>query len=179
MGVNNFTDAVYSIINRILVEQLRPLYYYIDLFPDTIPFVHGKTLPNLGGLLPWTPYNYTVDIMSKMANSSIVGSAPTAFFGELWINFGWTFLIFIPVILGMIIMLVHIYFINTRMTPIRLALMTWLALHIKDITITGISVFIVDISLFYVIITYILLKVSFKHRILYVDKNINKSTFEN
>lgn len=160
MGQHFTWKTLLNPIQRAFTGQIVPFYYYLDLFPQKLEFVYGKTFPNPGGIFPWETYRYTVEIANTMheAREGIVSSAPTAFFGELWVNFGYIGIFIFPVFIGMAVYVIHCLFCNRPLGVIGVTLMVWVAFHLKLLVSTGISVFLLDSSLIAVLITSYLLQ---------------------
>ncbi|NMA50072.1 MAG: oligosaccharide repeat unit polymerase [Tissierellia bacterium] len=137
-------------LRRGLTGQITPFYRYIEIIPDTIPFQYGKTFPNPRGIFPIEHFNYTVEI-SKIAkggfNNGIISSAPTAFWGELWVNFGWYGIFIIPILFGTLVYLLHYYFSKSKLSTIGMALMVWFAFDLKDLAFTGFSGYLFPVSI--------------------------------
>lgn len=159
MGTQFDLGTVANPIRRATTGQIIPLYWYIDMFPEKADFVGGRTFPNPAGILPWEPYRYTVEVMNYVEGErgGVVGSAPTAFFGELWVNFGIWLNILLPMYVGMLILLIHKIFTLRPLNSLGLAVMVWLALDLKNLASTGISMFFIPIGLFVILIIAALL----------------------
>jgi hypothetical protein len=160
MGQDFTWKILLNPVQRAITGQIVPFYYYLDVFPQKLEFVYGRTFPNPGGFFPWEPYRYTVEIANIVheARKGIVASAPTAFFGELWVNFGYWGLFFLPIYVGIIVYIIHFLFCNRPLGVIGVALMVWVAFHLKLLAASGISTFFLDIPLFSVLIASCLLR---------------------
>jgi hypothetical protein len=91
-------------IQRAMTGQIIPFYEYLEVIPEKIDFQYGKTFPNPRNLLPFENYRYTLEIRNYIhGTGEVVGSMSTAFFGELWVNFGWGFIVLLPLIFGRIL----------------------------------------------------------------------------
>jgi len=101
-----------------------------------------------------------------LIESGIVGSAPTAFWVELYANFGHIgFLIFTPII-GIIIYSFHYFSSYLPASPIKAALIVWLGLHLMKLATCMLNHYIVDLHLVMIIsISFIYLLFEGKGRI--------------
>lgn len=151
MGSKSWESGVISVFSRAFTGQIAPAAFYLEVFPAQKDFLLGQTLPNPGGILPFTPYQYTVELMNMrfphLQEAGIVGSMPTAFWGEAYINFGWLGVFVIPVILGTWIWIVAYLLEKMKSSPIKIAGTVLLILHFKGISVTGFSKFFIDTGL--------------------------------
>lgn len=112
----------------------------------------GLTMPNPGGILPYVPYRYTVELMNmkfpQSTGSGIVGSMPTAFWGEAYINFGFIGVLAIPIIIGIWVWFVAYLLDLIENTSIKIASITLLIFHFGNLSSAGFSGFVVDVGLF-------------------------------
>lgn len=159
MGADLNINTLKNPIQRAFTGQLAPLYWYLEIYPDQIEFIGGKTFPNPGGILPWESYRYTVEVSNYVREfnndvrlDNIVGSSPTAFFGELWVNFGIWLNILLPLYLGIVIIIIHKQFIKRPIGALGVSLMVWLAFHLRELATTGISKYLFDLELYVILI---------------------------
>lgn len=149
-----------SILSRAFTGQISPAYYYLELFPNQIGFLHGQSLPNPGGIFPWEHYRLTVEVMNikfqNLASLDIVGSAPTAFWGESYANFGFLGIIIGSIYIGLILAITQIVFSITSKDPVNIAIYVLLILEFKDISTTGISNFIFNIDIIVILTLFLI-----------------------
>jgi len=152
MGVEDFSLAVASVFSRLFTAGISASYFYIKFFPDVEGFLWGRSLPNPGGIFPFDPYPLTKKIMDwRFAGNmerGVVGSSPTVFWGEAYANFSWFGVFFIPFLIGSVIYLYHYFVSFLEDTPFKVALTVWLALFFKDVSVTGFSAFLINVTLF-------------------------------
>jgi hypothetical protein len=168
VGAELNINTIKNPIQRAFTGQLAPLYWYMEIYPKQIEFVGGKTFPNPRGLLPWEAYRYTVEVSNYVREfnndfrlNNIVGSSPTAFLGELWVNFGIWLNIILPFYLGVFIIAIHKQFIKKPISVIGISLMVWLAFHFRGLATSGISNYLFDLELYVVlIISYLFVQLS-------------------
>ena len=158
VGVSDrpFLDVVRALFDRLLVGGITPAYFYLDAVPVAVPFLDGSSLPNPRGLLPWDPFPYTRffhEYMSpQMHARGITGSAPTAFWAELFINFGYPGILIITPAVGFLLGLCERVVRSTVPEPVRPALLAWLTLHFMKLAETGLGHYILDEKLVTVLI---------------------------
>lgn len=126
------------------------LYHYLIIFPDQVDYLFGRSFPNPGGIFPWEPYRLTVEVMNivnpRLAELGIVGSMPTFFWGEMYANFGYLGILIPPFFVGYVVYAINVLIFRLPMSPLTLAIFVWALLHIKNISGTGLSGYIINIS---------------------------------
>lgn len=148
MSAQDITTALTSVLSRTLTGQLEASYHYLAYFPEQHPFLFGRTLPNPGGIFPWTPFPLTVEIKNfvspDLAALGIVGSMPTVFWGELYGNGGYLLVAVLTPVIGMILYLVNRIIFAVSRDAMILSFFVWAMLHYAQLSGTGISMFLVD-----------------------------------
>jgi oligosaccharide repeat unit polymerase len=159
MGTGNILNSILAIGSRVFNGQITPAYWYIEMFPEHEGFLWGRSFPNPGGLLPFNPYRLTVEVMRiknpDLSDLEIVGSAPTVFWGELYANFGWLSLLFVPFLAGFMLYLISDIVSNLEDTPLKVGLIAFMALHYSSLAGTGLSSFIIDFYMIGILIIFI------------------------
>lgn len=160
-GFNSIPDALSAVISRAFAGSIEPAYHYLKFFPEHQDFLYGRTFPNPAGIFPYEPYNYTVEVNDwihpDLQDLGIVGSMPTVFWGEAYVNFGLLGVFFISFFVGILLQLVEYLFSFLAKTPIVIGVYVWLLLHYKDLSIAGFSGYFVDFYLIFVLIFFGLL----------------------
>ena len=157
------TIIIMNVFSRLFTGALNAGYYYVEYFPAHFSYLYGATFPNPMGLLPFTPFPITVELMSyvhpEFAEKGIVGSMPAPFWAELYANFS-TF----GVVAGSLLMGIYYYIVfailsSVKLTPTTIALIVWTILHFKNSAISGATFLIFDT---YLIAVYCIAYVMFK-----------------
>jgi hypothetical protein len=78
--------------------------------------------------------------------NGITGSMPTFFWGEMYANFGYLGIIVPPFFVGYLVYTINILIFRLPMSPLVLAIYVWVLVHIKDISSTGLSSYIIDVT---------------------------------
>ncbi len=142
--------GIQSGFSRIITGQMDGLYHYLIIFPDQVDYLLGRSFPNPGGIFPWEPYRLTVEVMNivhpQLAKLGIVGSMPTFFWGEMYANFSYLGILIPPFFVGYIVYAINILIFRLPMSPLTLAIFVWALHHIINISETGLSVYIINIS---------------------------------
>ena len=160
MGSSSVLDAFASIISRAFSGSISPAYFYLQYFPSEQEFLVGGTFPNPGGILPYTPVKYTIDVMNwvfpEMLSGEVVGTMPTVFWGEAYANFGFLGIPVVALIMGVVVAVVSYLFSRLELNTMTAAFFVWLIFHFKTLAITGFSGFLYD---FYLVFMSIVLLV--------------------
>ena len=143
MGSANVGSAIWSIFSRAFSGSISPAYFYLEFFPEHQEFLLGRTFPNPGGLIPYEPYRYTIEVMNwvfpNLVGSGVVGTAPTVFWGEAYANFGPLGIPVVAFIIGCLVALVSHLVSKLEINPLTIGFLVWLILIFKDLSITGFS----------------------------------------
>lgn len=150
MGSPTIWAGIQNGFSRITMGQMGGLYHYLIIFPDQVDYLFGRSFPNPGGIFPWEPYRLTVEVMNivnpRLAELGIVGSMPTFFWGEMYANFGYLGILIPPFFVGYVVYAINVLIFRLPMSPLTLAIFVWALLHIKNISGTGLSGYIINIS---------------------------------
>ena len=169
MNVQTFWLGIESGFSRIFTGQMHALYHYLEIVPEQISFLWGRSFPNPGGLLPFEPFLLTQKLsrMVSLQNTEIVGSMPTIYWGEMYANFSYLGIIIPPFFIGYFLYWLNIIIFRLPMTPLVLSFFIWIILHYKNLAATSLSGFILDITMaimIFVLIFFIAIPNKFKIR---------------
>jgi len=161
MGSGNVSSALLSVASRAFAGSIQPAYHYLEIFPAKEAFKHGTTFPNPGGLLPFTPYELTKNVMNIVnpadSANGVVGTMPTIFWGEAYANFGVLGVVVVSLCVGTYVKFLDNVFNSIRLTAVSISFYTWLIMHLKDLSVTGFSDYVFDVRL--VILAFIITSV--------------------
>lgn len=154
--INNVSLDLISVpLNRILISQVTPIYWY-QVYQDTFGLIHGASFPNPRGMFDFESVRISVVISDfvrpYLITEGIVGSLPTVFFMEWYINFGILMMLFSMFIFGVFIGFVDFIFIkNVILTNhkniLLITLYAYLILYFSNFAITSNVNMIVDTKL--------------------------------
>ena len=96
---------------RVFIKQVTPFYHYF-LYQEDTGFLFGKSLPNPAGIFPFQNVPLTKEIALHMwgKSDSMIGSAPTVFYGDWYVNFGLPGMVLSMVFLGAFLQMCDIIF---------------------------------------------------------------------
>ncbi|MFL1455731.1 O-antigen polymerase [Marinobacter sp. GN3S48] len=161
MGSDSIGSALWSVFSRAFTGSISPAYFYLEFFPAHQDYLLGRTFPNPGGLMPYEPYLYTIEVMNwlfpSLAESGVVGTAPTAFWGEAYANFGPVGIPFVAFIMGSIIAIVSYIISKFEINPISIGFTIWLILKFRELSVSGFSayfynVYIISLAIIVVVV---------------------------
>lgn len=157
MGSDSVDNAISSLFSRAFSGSISPAYFYLEYFPFYRDYLWGATFPNPGGIFPHTPVRYTVDIMNwvfpEVASRGVVGSMPTVFWGESYVNFGPIGIPFVAFFVGYLVAAINRWILVIELKPVLLGFYVWVVLELKNLSESGFSGYMYNIP----IITMLLL----------------------
>ena len=146
MGVNqaSFTKLITVIGKRLFITQTRALYYYFSLFPSSHDFLYGVSFPNPAGIFQFENFPLTkwIFINGMYNNSQIVGTANSAFIGEIYANFGFPIMVLSILLFSMVVQLVQIKFTLRPRTLLLTAFYTYFVFLAGQFAMTGVFIVI-------------------------------------
>ena len=161
MGSGSFGSAIWSVFSRAFSGSITPAYFYLEFFPEHQGFLLGRTFPNPGGVMPYVPYRYTIEVMNwvfpELVDSGVVGTAPTVFWGEAYANFGPLGVPVIAFLIGSLVAFVSYVVSRLEVNPLTIGFLVWLILLFKDLSVTGFSGYFYNIYIFVVSLIVILI----------------------
>lgn len=150
MGTESIGEALLRVFSRAFGGSMQPAYHYLEIFPGKIDFLHGRTFPNPGGLMPFLPFSLSKEVMNIVNPSGIeggvVGSMPTVFWGEAYANFGLLGILFVPFVMGMLVCTIDLFLTRFKNSPLKIGFYVTLMLHYSNLSSTGFAGYIIDIS---------------------------------
>lgn len=82
-----------SALKRIFLGQDFAALFYLDSFPDKIPYLKGAGFANPGGVLPFKPFPYSKvlwqNYFGQLESEGLHGSLPSFYLMHFYINFGY------------------------------------------------------------------------------------------
>lgn len=156
MGAQSPLEGLLQGASRAFTGQIQPLYHYLEIFPEEVDYLYGRSMPNPMGLLSFEHYNLTVEVMNIVQpwhlEKGVVGTMPTFFWGELYANYSYVGVFLIPSVVGFAVCLVGDIIDRIKPTPVLISIMIWFAMHIKNLAITSLSNYMLDFYSFSMII---------------------------
>lgn len=111
----DFLEFLYAPMNRLFLGQIKPFYYWLE-FQENIGYLYGKAFPNPGGIFPFDFRNIPIEVMEfahpEIVSTGRIGTMPTIFYADWFINFGPLLAGFSMLLLGFILQITDIVFIR-------------------------------------------------------------------
>lgn len=152
MGSSSPTAALMSVFSRAFAGSISPAYFYLEYVPHVQDYYWFKTFPNPGHILPYEPVRYTVDIMNwrfpSHVEQGVVGSMPTVFWGEAYLNFGFLGIPIVAFVMGCFVAFISWLISKLQLNAVSIAFTVWMIFHLKKLSATGFSGFLYD---FYIV----------------------------
>lgn len=153
MGSRDLSTALWSVFSRAFSGSISPAYFYLEFFPAHQDYLYGRTFPNPGGLVPYEPYRYTVEVMNwrfpSLVGSGVVGTAPTVFWGEAYANFGPIGIPIVAFVIGCLVGVVSFLISKVEINAITIGFVVWLILMFKNLSSTGFSVYFYNVYIIF------------------------------
>jgi hypothetical protein len=117
MGMTDrgFFEVLSAPLHRTFIGQISPFYWW-QLFQEENGYIYGTSFPNTAHIFPFEYRKITVEVMNfahpELAKLGIVGSMPTVFFADWFINFGPLMALFSMILFGFILQITDIVFIT-------------------------------------------------------------------
>ena len=160
MNDSSFELGIKYSISRIFTGQMQALYHYLEIFPEQISFLWGRSLPNPGGLVPFEPFHLTREVSRIVFPNNelrkIVGSMPTIYWGEMYANFSYLGIVIPPFFIGYFLYWLNIIIFRLPMTPLVLSFYIWVTWHYQNLAGTSLSSFLIDTTMVIMILVLIL-----------------------
>ncbi len=130
-----------ALIFRIMLGQLQPLYVMFEIIPDHLDFFGGLTLTNPRGILPYDAVTlpYIIYDFYFKQDPGVQGSDPTAFFGEIYANWGLWISFLSMFLFGWLLQIINhvlISRIDDRGTAFDMAFFYMVSIYLADFAIS-------------------------------------------
>lgn len=161
MNSQDLISALSNVASRAFTGAMQPGYHYLEFFPEHHEYLLGRSFPNPGGILPFESYPLTKELAAwqspDMAKRGVVGSMPAVYWGEMYANFGVAGVLVPPFFVGFILYWVNSLVFRVKPDPLVIALFVWLLMHLKDISVTSLSNYFIDIYLIVTVFFYFMI----------------------
>jgi hypothetical protein len=181
MGSESIIQAISAVFSRLLTGQIQPAYHYLEYFRE-YDFLMGTTFPNPRGIFPFESFSLTVEIMHwvhpELDEKGVVGSMPTIFWGEMYANFGIFGILIPPFFVGFGLYWVNVIIFKLRHSPLVVALFVYMAMLFKDLAVTSLTSFILNIYMISIMAIFIALLIYSNNGKIYLKKRHNSKTLK-
>jgi hypothetical protein len=160
MNAPSLWKGIEYTFSRIFTGQIHALYHYLEIFPEQISFLWGRSFPNPGGLLPFEPFLLTQElsriVFPQDKLKEVVGSMPTIYWGELYANFSYLGIVIPSFFIGYFLYWLNTIIFRLPMNPLVLSFFIWIILHYKNLAVSSLSGFLIDVTMVAMILVLIL-----------------------
>ena len=94
-------------------------------------------------------------VFPENASKGIVGSMPTFFWGEMYVNFSYLGIIIPPIFVGFFLYFLNVLIFKLQMTPITLSIFVWTIFHYRALSGSSLSGYLIDLNLIVIVLTLI------------------------
>ena len=162
---SNLSSIFEGIVNRVFAGSLSSSYYYVKIFPESLSFLGGLSLPNPMGILPFEHFELTKFMSLEMFGLNelgAVGSAPAPYWAEMYANFGLIGILLGSILIGMIFSIIHYYFKSNIKSNFNLALFVFLAFQFREISTSGFFELLFPFRIIILLLIFYIIKINFK-----------------
>lgn len=126
------------IIRRMFLAQTKGMLTAFEVFPQEHEFLYGASFPNPGHIFNYEPFELAKYMYIKaFGKGLVVGTAPTTYFTEFYVNFGY-FAMIVSMFLGAFLLQVsQILLIRMKKSIIPLGLYGYLLVYLTRISNTS------------------------------------------
>lgn len=149
-------------LQRATASQIASSYFYLEYFPKEKSFLLGRSFPNPKNIFPYKNYPLAVKMMDflnpSLATKGLSGSANTVFWAEIYANFGFLPIPFVSFFIGTLLYFAETFFKAGKLSPLKVALFSWITLFASRISMTSLSTMILTPPLFGIIFITLILQ---------------------
>ncbi len=156
MEIERISDIFYTIFRRTILGQITDFIWW-QRYQEINGYLWGASFPNPGGIFPIEHVRATVEIKKLaepvLAQKGQVGSAPTVFWADWYLNFGVIGALFSMLFFGFMVRLVDILFISrlsNKKSIVGLSVYVFLINYFKMFSGTGFQGILFDVVLYFI-----------------------------
>lgn len=134
-------------IGRIILAQIAPTFLHFDTFPDSIPFLHGRSLPaSLIGLFDIEQVRSARLVMERVfpekVEAGTAGVLNTLFIAEAYANYGFIGILAGTFYVAVLVQAMYIAFLRLPKNPVFLSLFVYFSINIPRTLVGGFTDFL-------------------------------------
>lgn len=164
-GLSRMFDIYNGPLGRTFFTQVGTLFLHVDLFPQHLPFLEGRSFsPSILNLFTdgWHHFRSGLVTMHFYAPEKVVegiaGVMNTLFVGEAYANFGMKGAVFSIVYVGIVLKSAFLLLIKTKKTPINITIYIILTTLLVNATQGGFTDFVYNSSIIFSISFILIIK---------------------
>lgn len=169
--VMGYNDKILSLssgpVSRIIMGQSSTLFLHVDAFPEIIPFLGGRSFPEIFKFVFGTEGEYDVrsgrEVMETYAKAAVeegrAGVMNTLYIGEAYANFGIVGLIISPIIVSFIFSTILCLLLKFKKTPLNMILYLESFIIFTNVLQGGFVDFFYNVKFFVVLLTIFIIHI--------------------
>jgi oligosaccharide repeat unit polymerase len=140
-----------SLWRRLFYVPAEVLYYYFEIFPDVIPYLHGRTIGKVAELFGVEPVNVAnlVALYVNPRSGSRFASAP--FVGNLNADFGLFGVLAGGFLVGVLLQVVHVFLLRRAKTMLNLSTYAFLSMSFVLLNSTALTTVLFSYGVFVIL----------------------------
>tara|TARA_Y100000591_G_C21841301_1_gene705805 strand:- start:1456 stop:2790 length:1335 start_codon:yes stop_codon:yes gene_type:complete len=139
--------ALFGGLSRIFTGSIHALYYHLD-FGANHNLLNGTSFPNPGGIFNFETFSLTQYLWQSNTPNEMqgLGSAPTIFWADLYLNLGFFSIPIFSFIIGFLLTFLDEFCKKRANGSITIAAYVTLIMHYKNLSITSFANFMFDFT---------------------------------
>ncbi|MFL6556894.1 MAG: O-antigen polymerase, partial [Bacillus sp. (in: firmicutes)] len=134
-------------IGRIILAQIAPTFLHLDTFPQSIPFLNGRSLPaSLINLFDMEQVRSARLVMARVFPEKIAegtaGVLNTLFIAEAYANYGYIGILAGTTYVALLVQALYIAFLRLPKNPVFLSLFIYFSINIPRTLVGGFTDFL-------------------------------------
>lgn len=143
------------IVDRLFYGPAEAVYYYFEVFPDQIAYLHGRSIGKLSWILGLDFFNAPEYISRYIYNFTIdYGSCNAAFIADANANFGLHGVLIEGVLVGFLLQAVQIFILRQPKTILSLALYAFLIVAFWILNSNSLQATLLSAGIIFALISY-------------------------
>jgi oligosaccharide repeat unit polymerase len=138
----NMIEIVNTIGIRLFLSQTKGMLTAFEVFPQEHEFLYGVSFPNPGHIFNYEQFSLPKYLFVKTygVHRLVVGTAPTTYFTEFYVNFGFIGMIASMFIGAFLLQVTQILIIRLSKNMISMGLLAFFALFLAKIALTSLFI---------------------------------------
>ena len=158
-GIETFLSYRSGPIGRIILSQCAPTFLHLEIYSETLPFLHGRSLPSLlTGLYDQESIRSARVVMAQLFPAQVAngtaGVLNTLFVGEAFANFGYIGVLIGTIYIGVLVQIAYIVFVRLPKNPVFICLFVYFSVNIPRTIVGGFTDFLFNTIWLFVVVVF-------------------------
>jgi oligosaccharide repeat unit polymerase len=146
-SLNTFLSYNKGPIGRLILSQISPTFLHLDIYSNSLPFLHGRSFPALlTNLYDAESVRSARVVMAQLfpdrVENGTAGVLNTLFVGEAYANFGYLGILLGTIYIGVLVQIIYIVFIRLPKNPVFVCLFVYFSVNIPRTIVGGFTDFL-------------------------------------